>query len=594
MPIFSKESLDQLRQKIDLVEVLSAHIDLKRSGASYKGLCPFHDEKTPSFLVQKEDTHYHCFGCGAHGDSIQFLMAQLKMTFFDAVESLAQRFNVPLQYVETADEKKGPNKVALKNALENACQFFHTYLLHTQEGHFALQYLYSRGIDLDFIYRFRIGLAPKERGLLRKVLHAKFISDEVMCEAGIISEGTTSGHETGWRDFFQDRITFPICDPTGSVIGFSARKYKEETFGGKYINTSETPLFKKSKVLFGLNYCRKRIAKERKAIIVEGQIDALRLISMGYNITVAGQGTAFGEGHVKELLALGLNEVYLAFDSDEAGMQATVKVGDLFQKEGVGVQILVMPKGNDPDLFLKENGPEAFLELMKSSIDYITFLVGHLSRRLDVRSPAGKNEIIQTIIKQIRAWSHALMIHESLRRLAHLMQVPEAMVGVGQNHMPNIYIKHSGNIGLDTIDPDRILESDFLRWILLTGEPKFVESAQKNLKPEYLRIQNCRNVYEACLTCYTSQIPIDLLSVAGYLKSVEDQSFLTEILQKKVNREKAEEHYYDTIQKILNRNWMEKRESLKVQIQTSEHSEDDVLKLVKQFDDLQRLPPKLI
>src|SRR5262249_1487277 len=157
-----------------------------------------------------------------------------------------------------------------------------------------------------------------------------------------------------------ERITFPICDAAGAVIGFSARKYLETTFGGKYINTPETPLFKKSRVLFGLNFSRRRIAKEKKAIIVEGQIDALRLIKAGFNLTVAGQGTAFGEGHVKELLNLGVSEVFLALDGDEAGREATHKIGNLFQKEGIEVRVVNLPGKSDPDTFLKEKGPEAF------------------------------------------------------------------------------------------------------------------------------------------------------------------------------------------------------------------------------------------
>lgn len=591
MRLFSKESLETLRQRVDLVEVLSSHIDLKRTGASYKALCPFHEEKSPSFVIQKGDSHYHCFGCGAHGDSIQFLMSHLKMSFLDSVESLAQRFNVILQPLEAGEEKKGPNKAALKEALDIACRFYHFWLLHTSEGQDALHYLFGRGIDLEFIKRFRVGFSPNEPGILRKIMHDKFIKDEVLVEAGLLSFGK-EGRE---RDFFQDRITFPIHDSGGAVIGFSARKYKETTFGGKYINTAETPLFKKSRVLFGLNYSRRRIAKERQAIIVEGQIDALRLIAAGFNITVAGQGTAFGEGHAKELMGLGLNQVYLALDSDEAGRQGTYKIGDLFQKEGVEVRIIKMPQGSDPDLFLREKGPMAFLELMKASDDYLTFVVGFLSAKLDLNSPAGKNELVQTLVKQIRAWNHPLMVHESLRKLSHLVQVPEAIVGVGQEYMPNIYIKKSASIGIQTIDPDRILESDFLRWLLLMAQeqPRFIEVARQNINLEDLHLTVCREVYRVCLECYNGQDTGDLLSVAIHLNDAEGQLLMAEILQKRVNRERAKEHFLETIQKILDRNWMERREEIKRRIQSGQSSDEEVLELVKRFDELKRTPPKV-
>lgn len=591
MTIFSKESLETLRQRVDLVDVLSAHMDLKRSGASYKGLCPFHDEKTPSFTIQKGDTHYHCFGCGAHGDSIQFLMTHLKMSFLDAVESLAQRFNVTLQQVESAEENKGPNKAALKEALDLASNFYQFILLHTSEGHQALHYLFQRGIDLDFIQRFRIGLAPKESGMLRRVLHAKFIKDEIMTDAGLISKGR-EGH---WRDFFQDRITFPICDPTGAVIGFSARKYKEETFGGKYINTSETPLFKKSKILFGLHHSRRRIAKERKAIIVEGQVDALRLIASGFNITVAGQGTAFGESHANELIALGLNEIYLAMDSDEAGRQAAFKIGDFFQKEGVETRVINMPQGEDPDSFLRENGPEAFLNLMQTSSDYLSFTVKQLSQKINLESPAGKNELVQMLTKQIRSWKYPLMVHESLRKLAYLLKVPEAMLGVGQDYIPNIYIKKSGTIGLQTVDPDRILESDFLRWLLLAGHlfPDFLEIAKRNIQESDFHVAVCKKLYESYLEGYVEKQPCDLLALAIRLNDSEGQALLSEILQKKVYLDRAEQHYHESLQKILDRNWMEVREEVKAKIQSAQYSDEEVFEFVKKFDELKRNPPKI-
>jgi DNA primase len=587
MTIFSKESLETLRQKIDLVEVLSSHLELKKTGASYKALCPFHDEKSPSFTVQKGDTHYHCYGCGAHGDAIQFLISHLNLSFHDAIENLAQRFHVHLEKVEGEEEEKGPSKADLKNALEEASRYFHFMLLHTPEGHEALHYLYSRNIDLNFIRQFRVGFAPKAPQLFRKTMHAKFIKDEILDAAGLISPN----QKGGWHDFFSDRITFPIRDATGYVIGFSARKFKEDTFGGKYVNTPETSIFKKSRVLFGLNFSRKRIAKERKVIIVEGQIDALRLIQEGFNYTVAGQGTAFGEGHLKELMHLGVNEVFLALDSDHAGQEATRKIGDLCQKEGIEVRIVQLPSGQDPDSFIRKHGKEAFIKLLENSSDYLTFLVKHYSKQFNTNSPAGKNELIQTIVKQIRTWDQPVMVHESLRKLAHLTQVSEEMVGVGQNPSPNLYLKRSANIGLQTIDPDRILESDFLRWLLLMGtaQPHFVEIAKANITPIDLRSPLCQQIYEY----YLEKGPSDLLTLAIQVLHPEAQQFISEILQKKVNKERAETHFVETIQKILDRNWMQKREEIKMRIQSGQASDDEVLELVKQFDAIKQSPPQV-
>ncbi len=586
MAIFSKESLETLRGRVDLVEVLTPHVEFKKTGAAYKALCPFHDEKSPSFTIQKGDTHYHCFGCGAHGDAIQFLMNHLKMNFSDAVESLAERFHVTLERVAGGDEPKGPPKALIKQALFEAARYFHFNLLHTKNGHHVLKYLFKRGLNQDFIAHFMIGLAPAYSGALIKVLQEKGFDEEILLSAGLLS----IGKDGRVRDFFSDRITFPIHDAASAVIGFSARKYKEETYGGKYVNTSETLLFKKSRVLFGLNYSRRQIAKQRKALIVEGQIDALRLIQEGFNITVAGQGTAFGEGHVKELLNLGVNMVYLALDSDNAGIEATNKIGNFFQKEGVDVKIVQLPHGMDPDSYLQQYDASSFLKLMEEGSDYLTFLVKYHSRVLNIDSPAGKNELVQLIVKQVRSWEHPVMVQESLRRLAYLTQVKEEMVGAIQDHVPNVYLKSYQNIGLQTIDADLILETDFLRWLHLMAEKSFdfIELAKAHITVNELCVAVCQRIYETLLTNLEEKKPTDLVSLIIQIDDVKAQEVLSHLMAKKINAERGKSQFPETIQAILDRNWMQQREEIKMKIQSGQCSDDEALKLAAEFNNLKR------
>ena len=468
MGVYSKKSLELLREKIDLIEVVSSYVPLKPAGGAYKGLCPFHEEKTPSFQIQKGESHYHCFGCGAHGDAIAFLMSYMKMTFVEAIETLSERFQVVLEEVKWDKEKTGPGKKELRATLQLATEFYHFYLLHTDEGHQALKYLYERGIDLDFIRLFKIGFAPKKGVLFGQMMKKEKVTAEILEQTGLIKT-ISSGKK---RVFFSDRIMFPIQDAMGHIIGFSGRKVKEETFGPKYVNTPETTLFKKSRTLYGLSFSRRRIAKEKRAIIVEGQIDALRLIQEGFDLTVAGQGTAFGEEHVKMLRELGVAHVYLALDGDEAGLQAASKIGHLFQKEGVEVSVMKLPLGSDPDTVLKEEGPVAFKKYLESGEDYLSFLLGHLSKEVDMDSPSQKNHLIQTIVERVRSWDHPLMVHESLRKLAKLTKVPEKLIGALEEvEKPNIFIKRQGSVTDVAIDPDRILETDLLRWLFLMGEP---------------------------------------------------------------------------------------------------------------------------
>lgn len=592
MRIFTKESLETLRQRIDLAEVVGSYVNLKRAGASFKGLCPFHDEKTPSFIINSGDTHYHCFGCGAHGDAIEFLMSFQKMSFMDAVEFLADKFGVHLEQAEDKLSYQGPNKTILKDALAKACAFYHFILLHSEEGHEALSYLYSRGMDLDFIKTFEIGFAPKNPSLFQKVMLKQKISLEALEQSGLIK--ILSGG--GVRDFFNDRVMIPIKDASGSVIGFSARKIKEETFGPKYINTAETPLFKKSKILFGLSYSRKKIAKERKAVIVEGQFDALRLIFEGLSITVAGQGTAFGESHIKELLSLGINKVYLALDGDKAGQEATVKIGHLFQKEAIEVFVVSLPKGKDPDSFVKEKGIDEFIKLLIEAKDYLTFLVSYFSQALDMSSPAGKNELINILTARVKEWEHPLMVHESLKKIAKLTNTPESIVGVDQINSPNIYIKKSDKVVSNQIDPDRIIETDFLRWLLLVGDSgsRFAEISKLNLTQDHFKVNVCKRLFTKCLSVFNENKTLDLLSLAIDLDDAEEQLFLTELLQRKINREKAEEGFLETLQKILDRKWMEDRENIKIKIHSGNFSEEQLLELAKEFDQIKNKRPELI
>ena len=399
----------------------------------------------------------------------------------------------------------------------------------------------------------------------------------LLAEAGLLKKNG--------RPFFFDRITFPITDPSGSVIGFSARKYKETTGGGKYVNTPETPLFKKSHVLFGLSYSRQRIAKEKRALIVEGQIDALRLIQSGLNIAVAGQGTAFTEDGANSLIKLGVTRIYLAMDGDNAGHEAAVKVGNFFQKEGVEVRVIDMPPASDPDTLLREEGPDAFVKRMESAEDYLSFLINFHSKKTDINTPSGKSQIAETITRQIEQWEHPLMVHESLRKLAHLLSVPEKLIGLDAPEAKP-FVKTSGSITQTDVNPDRILEVDLLRWLYLT--PDLSPHIKRNIEPKHLRVPACRSLYERFLASTE-----DFRTLTLSLDNPEEMLLLTEIAQKKVNLERKEQGVNETILALLERYWLSEREKIKRQIQSGKLTQDEVLALARTFDQLKNEIPAI-
>ncbi|MGR3973153.1 MAG: DNA primase [Candidatus Rhabdochlamydia sp.] len=585
MPLYTKESINLLRDKIVLSEVISSYVTLKKIGSTYKGLCPFHEEKSPSFMIRQADHHYHCFGCGAHGDAISFLMNFQRLGFVESLEWLSERFGVVLEKAENHPSDDIPRS-ALKDALGLTARLYHYLLLHAEEAEPALHYLYERGITIDFIKKFQLGYALSHRRSLQKLLFSKGFSEKVLEKSGLLltSEQGVS------RDFFIERIMFPICDGIGNVIGFSGRKFKEETSGGKYVNSPETPLFKKSHVLFGLHYSRKQIMKEKKALIVEGQIDCLRLIDQGFDWTVAGQGTAFGEDHVKELIQLGVEHVYLCLDADASGEEATVKIGDYFQKKGIEVKVIQMPAGFDPDLLLRKKGKYAFEKLLQAPIDYLPFLVAKFSKTIDITTPAGKQQLVAQLSKRIRAWDQPVLIHESLNQLAALLQLPAHVVNKEAPFQAAATLQENSS---QVIDANHILETDFLRLLLFSGEKEveFFQLAKENIHPSQLKMEMCQRIYTQFLEIRTEGKKFDLLSLALGIQQGEEEGIIETVMSRKVHLDKADFMIRSTIKRILERNWLEERERIKIALHGGSLSEEEALELAKQFDVLKKQVP---
>ena len=587
MTLFTQESLDRLKEKVDLVDIIAAHVPMKQRGVSWKGLCPFHSEKTPSFTVQKGAQHYHCFGCGAHGDAIEFLKSHLSMSFQEAVEMLADRNGVILQTEEGGDDSKRFIKKDVLSALDEASAFFHAFLLHTDEGQRALAYLYERGMDLDFIIRFQVGIAPLQRGVFISFMLAKKFSIEILTAAGLIKN---SGRDN--IPFFINRITFPIQNSMGRVIGFSARVYgKGKEFGPKYMNTSETVVFRKSEVLFGMSFCKRRIVKEKKVVLVEGQIDALRLIQEGLNICVATQGTAFAKEHLALLLKLGVEQVYLAFDGDEAGQKAAVGVGDMFQYEGVEVKVLPFSEAEDPDQVLLSQGIEAFVKKMESSKDYLYFLVDYYRRDVDMSSPSQKNRMIQKIVSKVRRWQHPLLVHETLRKLARVTRVPEKLVGAKPKTIEKDFIvKTSMRLSQKNESKEEVLEIDLLRWILLMpeGDKEVLDSIFNSIEEDYFFSKNCQTLFKKIKARYENSESIDLLSLSIFFTRLEEKVFFTKIMEKKINTERAYDGAFETVKKMREKYFYFEKEKIHEAMKEEGLDQEKVLNLAQRYDALTR------
>lgn len=403
MPI-KEESIRQLKERVDLRDVVKEHVSLKKEGSTLKGLCPFHDEKTPSFQVQPD--HYHCHGCKAHGDAFDFLRKHTGITFQEAVSSLADKFGVALDYSDAPAEKL-PHYDALKKI-----EKLYSYLLfHTKEGHEALKFLYGRGFDNDDIERFGLGLVPDAEKFWGPF--NKLVSGAKPRELGILVKN------------FEGRIAFPVRDAMGRTIAFSCRKTEGD--GAKYVNSPETAVFKKGSVLYGLDIARKRIAKDKSAILAEGQPDVIRLVKEGFSLAVCPLGTSFTKEHVQALKRAGAEKVYIAFDGDKAGRDATIKAGSLLQAEEIEPFVLPMPEGEDCDSLILKEGYPAFEKLLSEPLDFVAFMAKHFLSEYGMTAN-GKNKACKACSDIINTWDNSIIVKESMRELAKALEVEESDV----------------------------------------------------------------------------------------------------------------------------------------------------------------------
>ncbi len=334
------ESVEAVKAAANIVDLVEARTRLRKVGGRYTGLCPFHEERTPSFSVSPDRGTYHCFGCGVGGDAISFVRETEGLDFVGAIEWLADRFHVQVEYEDAsphADEQRR-KRDRMRALLEQAAGFYERTLWDSQHGASARQYLESRGLGEEVCREFRLGLSPAGATLARKA-REKFSTDE-LAAAGLVTRRGT--------DYFQRRLMFPLADARGRVIGFQARKlYEDDPLRGKYVNSPESELFHKSNVLYGFDLARGAIAKQDRAIVVEGNTDVIALRQAKLEPVVASMGTALTERQLSELSRL-TTRVFLCFDADSAGEDATLRGMELALRQGFDVRVVALPKGKDP------------------------------------------------------------------------------------------------------------------------------------------------------------------------------------------------------------------------------------------------------
>jgi DNA primase len=375
-------SVEAVKSAAEILPLVEDYVRLRKAGGTYKGLCPFHQEKTPSFTVSPARGTFKCFGCGEGGDAIAFVEKLESVDFVGAIETLAQRFGVQIEYEEISPEadRARKRKERLTQLMERATSFYERVLWDSEQGAFAREYLASRGLGEEVCRQFRLGYAPGGPTLTRRALQEGYTREDMLAGGLINRRG---------NDYFTRRLVFPLADARGAVRGFQARKlYDDDPLPPKYVNSPESDLFKKGDLLYGLHTARQPIAKQERAVIVEGNTDVLALRQAGFEPVVASMGTALTAAQLRELNRL-TKRIFLCFDSDAAGQDATLRGMELAVAEpfGFDVQIVTLPKGTDP-----ADDPAAFEERLRAPVSYPVHRVRLLHERA-VNKNAASNAI---------------------------------------------------------------------------------------------------------------------------------------------------------------------------------------------------------
>lgn len=393
MAYYSDELIEEIRAGNDIVDVISSYVRLTKKGSTYFGLCPFHNEKTPSFSVSPNKQMYYCFGCGAGGNVITFLMEYENYTFLEALEVLANRIGIelPKQELSTEQRKASDKKTRLLEINKEAAKYFYT-LLRSKRGERAYEYFSKRGLSEETLRKFGLGYSDKYSDDLYRYLREKGYGDELLKDSGLIS----IDEKRGGHDKFWNRAMFPIMDVRGKVIGFGGRVMGEGE--PKYLNSPETMIFDKSRNLYGLNFAR--TTRKHQILLCEGYMDVIALHQAGFDNAVAALGTAFTPGHAN-LLKRYTKEVYLTFDSDGAGVRAAKRAIPILKEAGITAKVINMKPYKDPDEFIKALGAEAYEERIKQAENSFLFEIRLLEEEYDLKDPEGKTAFYNETAKRL-------------------------------------------------------------------------------------------------------------------------------------------------------------------------------------------------
>lgn len=524
--LFSQATLDQIRAANDIVDVIGGYLPLKRAGANFLALCPFHKEKTPSFNVNPRMQIFRCFGCQKGGNVFSFVMAFENLEFPEAVRRLAERAKIPLQYESSPGEQQTRHiKDKLLEIHEQITQRWQSALANEASGQTARDYLTRRAVPQEAVNIFRLGYAPEVWDDSVNWGRSKGYEAELMEKAGLILRKEGSEH---YYDRFRGRLMFPICDEQGRVVGFSGRILSGDEKVAKYVNSPETPIFTKSRVFFGLDKSKRALLDADCAIICEGQLDLISCFMAGVQNVVAPQGTALTADHAR-ILKRYVSEVILCFDSDEAGQNAAVRSLDHLLTTGLAARVAVVPAPHDPDSFIKASGGEAFKSLINAASGFFDYYLERLCATNPIATDKGRLAVLRDMCEAVQKTDNAVLLDKYAQKTALRLGVsPEAVLAEfrkGKRARPT-HAEDEPTTEQPRPEPPNPAERWLLKLLFLHEE--LIEWAAAHLRSEWLQHPGVRQIASRRMTLHNEQAWHGLAALLDEDLSPEARDLITE------------------------------------------------------------------
>lgn len=584
----SQETINAVQNSADIVSIIGEYTKLERRGSDWWGCCPFHNEKTASFHVEPDKKFYYCFGCHAGGDVIKFIMEQEKVSYSDAIATLAKRTGIEIKYTNGTPEKENPQLKIIEQyteLYERTASMFHYFLLETPQGKSALEYITSRGISLETIKKFKLGFAPIDRKWLKNFLLKKNFSNEFLLNSGLFSKKYSD------VAFFSNRLMFPIFNRRGQVVALGGRQLSNDPNSPKYLNSGDLIQYKKGETLYAFNFAKKAIREAKKVIFCEGYMDCIAYHQCGIEYTVAPLGTALTEMQIKIIRPF-VEEVLLSFDSDGAGQKATMRAILMLRKENITVRIIQLTGGKDPAEIMQKLGPQVLTNQVSNAILDSDFLLSRLGAEFPIDTPEGKTKASLVYFSYVDALQSDIQKESCLEQLCQAFNLkPEAVKRDFRNR----------NQARERLNSRQPLQSNQHKELKIDAELRSILVIIANLDKykavrtelleyefENLSASQLFNILEECFKNET----LSLTSILNHCNEPELTNLITKVISLGEFKENNEDAIQDSIQMLKRRNLERKRDDImsrirKFNVNTS-HDQRELEKLLEEKMELDR------